>query len=333
MKRRVFFENTGKFGIGLSLMGVTSCLNSNKNKINAQTTINVKEDDMFFTISLAQWSLHKAIRDLKTLPVLDFAAKARELEIDAIEYVSQLYDLGEQNQLATLDKLVKELNKRSADNGITNVLIMIDHEGDLAVIDKSGRDKAINNHMKWVDAAAGLGCSSVRVNLFGGEAEKDPKVWHETAIDGLGRLSEYAAKTKVNVIVENHGGLTSDAGKLAAVIKAIDMKNCGTLPDFGNFCVKRVGGERWGSPCIEQYDMYKGVGELMPYAKGVSAKSYEFDAEGNEVNIDFVKMMQVVKDSGFKGHVGIEYEGDKHSEEEGIKATKRLLEKVAKKLS
>jgi len=287
----------------------------------------------FFKLSLAQWSFHKAIRDDKTLPILDFAKKAKELGFKGVEYVSQLYKLEEGNEQASLDSLVIELKKRSEQHNIQNVLIMIDHEGDLSVSDKTERDEAIKKHSMWVDAAAKLGCSSVRVNLFGGDAEKDPKIWHDNSVDGLGRLAEYAASKNINVIVENHGGLSSDAAKVVEIIKAIDLSNCGTLPDFGNFCIKRDSGERWGGNCIEQYDIYKGVKELMPYAKGVSAKSHDFDENGNETEIDYIKMLQVVKDSGFSEFIGVEYEGEKLSEEKGILATKNLLLSSAKKLN
>ena len=192
----------------------------------------------FFKLSLAQWSFHKAIRDSKTLSNLDFAKKAKELGFEGVEYVSQLYPLEEGKEQESLDSLVIELKKRSEEHDIQNVLIMIDHEGDLSVSDKAERDEAIRRHSMWVDAAAELGCSSVRVNLFGGDAEKDPKVWHDNSVDGMGRLAEYAATKNINAIVENHGGLSSDAAKVVDVMKAINLPNCGTLPDFGNFCVK-----------------------------------------------------------------------------------------------
>ncbi len=286
----------------------------------------------FFKLSLAQWSFHKAIRDDKTLSNLDFAKKAKELGFEGIEYVSQLYPLEEGKEQESLDSLVNELKKRSEEHDIQNVLIMIDHEGDLSVSDKAERDEAIRRHSMWVDAAAELGCSSVRVNLFGGDAEKDPQVWHDNSVDGMGRLAQYAATKNINVIVENHGGLSSDAAKVVEVMKAINLPNCGTLPDFGNFCVKRDSGERWGGNCIEQYDIYKGTEELMPFAKGVSAKSHDFDANGNETAIDYVKMLQIVKDAGFTGFIGVEYEGDVLGEKEGILATKKLLLSATEKL-
>ena len=172
---------------------------------------------------------------------------------------------------------------------------------------------------------------SVRVNLFGADAENNFEIWKDTAADGLTGLSEYAAKQGINVIVENHGGLSSDASKLVEVIKSVNLSNCGTLPDFGNFCVRREGGERWSAPCIEEYDRYKGVAEMMPFAKGVSAKSYDFES-GNETSIDYTKMLGIVKQAGYIVYIGVEYEGSRLSEEQGIIATKKLLLRTAKKL-
>ena len=337
MKINPSIKKTIQLGTTLTVLFLASCGDTKKKENEPDILVEETEEaekavEPFFKLSLAQWSLHKAIRDDKTLSNLDFAKKAKELGFEGVEYVSQLYKLEEGNEQASLDSLVAELKKRSNEHGIQNVLIMIDHEGDLSVSDKAARDEAIRRHSMWVDAAAELGCSSVRVNLFGGEAEKDPKVWHENSVDGMGRLAEYAATKNINVIVENHGGLSSDAGKVVEVIKAINLPNCGTLPDFGNFCVKRDSGERWGGECIEQYDIYKGTEELMPYAKGVSAKAYDFDSLGHETTIDYAKMMNIIKDSGFKGFIGVEYEGNNLGEEEGILATKALLLKTAEEI-
>src|SRR5690606_21130104 len=170
-----------------------------------------------------------------------------------------------------------------------------------------------------------LGCHSIRVNLNG---SMDPEVWIPASVDGLTQLSTYAQGKNINIIVENHGGPSSSGALLAEVIKQVGMENCGTLPDFGNFCIKRSDGSYYESTCIEQYDKYKGMAELMPYAKGVSAKSFDFDAQGNETGIDFERMMDIVREAGFTGFVGVEYEGNTLGEEEGILATKRLLEKV-----
>ena len=321
MDRRRFIKNTAVAGLGVTLAGTA---------VPALANWLAKEQKPFFKLSLAQWSLHRAILESKSLNPLNFAQKAHALGFDAVEYVSQLY--AAELSRKGFDSLVAELNKRSTDNGVANVLIMVDDEGELAALSKTERDTAIANHSKWVDAAAGLGCHSIRVNLFGMGAEHDFAIWKETSIDGLGRLAEYAANSNISVIVENHGGLSSDAAKLVEVIRAINLPNCGTLPDFGNFCVKRQGGERWAAPCIEEYDKYKGIAELMPFAKGVSAKSYDFDANGFETTIDYAEMLKIVKQAGYTGYIGVEYEGSRLSEEAGIKATRDLLIKTAARL-
>ena len=264
------------------------------------------EKKPLFKISLAEWSLHKTIFG-KQLDNLDFAKTAKnDYGIEAVEFVNQFWKDKAQDQ-----SYLKDLKQRSEDNGVTNVLIMIDGEGNLGDPDEAKRTKSVENHYKWVEAAKFLGCHSIRVN-----ARSDDKAAYDEqlklAADGLRRLSEFAAKHEMNVIVENHGGLSSNGEWLAAVMKAVNMKNCGTLPDFGNF---------------GNYDRYKGVTETMPFAKGVSAKSHDFDDAGNETKTDYVKMMKIVLDAGYHGYVGIEYEGTKHPEPEGIRLTKKLLER------
>ncbi|MEC8988003.1 MAG: TIM barrel protein, partial [Verrucomicrobiota bacterium] len=183
-------------------------------------------------------------------------------------------------------------------------------------------NKAVQNHHKWADAAKFLGCHSIRVNAAttgNGSFEEKQKL----AADGLRSLSEYGAKHDLNVIVENHGGLSSNGAWLAGVMKIVDLPNCGTLPDFGNF---NIGGGK-------MYDRYKGVAELMPFAKAVSAKSHDFDAEGNEEHTDYRRMMRIVLDAGYRGYVGIEYEGGKVDADKGINLTKALLERVRDELS
>ena len=265
-----------------------------------------------FKISLAEWSLNKTLFGGK-LDNLDFPKTAKvEYGIDAVEYVNQFF-----KDKAKDEKYLAELNKRAADHGVKNVLVMIDGEGDLGDPDPAKRTKAVENHHRWVEAAKTLGCHSIRVNA----RSKDSLPFEEQlrlAADGLGRLSEFAATHDMNVIVENHGGLSSNGEWLAGVMKAVDSKNCGTLPDFGNFGA---------------YDRYKGVKELMPFAKGVSAKSHDFDKDGNETKTDYRRMMKIVLDAGYHGYVGIEYEGRRLSEPEGIRATKKLLEKVREELS
>ncbi len=270
-----------------------------------------------FQISLAQWSLHKALF-AKKIDNLDFPGIAKnQYGINVVEYVNQFF-----KDKATDTAYLNELLKRSKDNGIINHLIMIDGEGGLGEVDTATRNKAVENHYKWVDAAKHLGCKTIRVNAYG-TASRDEVM--KAAVDGLGRLGEYGEKEGINIIVENHGGFSSDGQWLSTVMKKVDKKNVGTLPDFGNFCLKRE-----KDKCVDEYDRYKGTKELLPYAKGLSAKTYDFDESGNCIETDYNKMFKIIKDHGFDGYIGIEYEGDKISEEEGIKKTKALLQKQAK---
>lgn len=280
----------------------------------------------FFKISLAQWSLHSTIFD-GGLPLLDFASKARELNFDAVEYVSRFYTK-EAAGPVSFSKLVNDLKIRSDNAGVQNLLIMVDGEGTLASAGKNEQNKAVSNHLKWLDAASALGCHSVRINLLGGP-EDNPAAWVAAAAEGLIKLCSLAAKQHLNIIVENHGGLSSNGALLAEVMHAVSLPNCGTLPDFGNFCIARKDNKKWPSPCISEYDRYQGVAEMMPFAKGVSAKSFDFDANGNETTIDYARMLGTVKASGYTGYIGIEYEGQRLGELEGILKTRELLEKVA----
>ena len=304
MKRRDFSKLTiASAFIGLTPLEIISASTNNKDQLK---------------ISLAQWSLNKAIKSGELSP-LDFAKKARSFDIDAIEYVSGLYtNHTDTLKKISMQKLSKELLKRSDDYGIDNVLIMIDSQGSLASSNKKERLKAIDNHKKWIDFSYEIGCETMRVNLSG-ETKLDR--WTENSIKSLTELSDY--NKNINVVVENHGGLSSNGKYLSNVMSEVNIDNCGTLPDFGNFCID-------GSPraCNEWYDIYKGVEELMPYAHAVSAKSYDFDDSGNETKIDYSKMIDIVKKAGYKGYIGIEYEGSRMSEDDGIIATKKLLEKL-----
>lgn len=206
---------------------------------------------------------------------------------------------------------------------------MVDNEGNLSASDDKERNQAVENHKKWVDAAAVLGCHSIRVNLIGA---KEEQAWKEASVKGLSSLCDYAKTKNINVIVENHGGFSSNAPLLMEVINNVDRENCGTLPDFGNFCIRREDGSQWDSPCAEEYPRYKGIKEMMPTAKGVSAKTYAFDDKGEETTMDFTRILQIVKDAGYTGFIGIEYEGQDLSPEEGIKKTRELLLATTPKL-
>ena len=281
----------------------------------------------FFKLSLAEWSIHKFIQEENGDPFL-FASMAKDMGFEGLEYVSGLYDK-KIDQLG-FDKVIDSIKTISEINDMHNVLIMVDGQGDLADPDEKVRNQAVENHKKWVDAAQKLGCHSIRVNTFG---TNDPDVWKVTVVDGLKKLSEYAATKNINVLCENHGWLSSDTPKLMEAIHTVNMANCGTLPDFGNWCVKRKDGSTWGD-CLEEFpDKYEGIKMILTAAQAVSAKSYDFDENGNETTLDYKRIIQMVKDSGYTNYIGVEYEGERMSEKEGILATRDLLLKVAKEVN
>lgn len=268
-----------------------------------------------FRISLAEWSLNRAIK-AGDLAHLDFPVVARrDYGLDAVEYVNTLFQDG-----STAPRYVAALRQRAEDHGVRSLLIMCDGEGAIGDPDSAARARAVDNHRRWLEAARTLGCHSIRVNAQSAGA---PDEQRRLAMDGLRRLVELAAPYDLNVIVENHGGLSSDGGWLASVIRGVDDPRCGTLPDFGNFEI-RAG---------EWYDRYQGVRELMPFAKAVSAKSHDFDDAGNERHTDYERMVRIVLSVGYHGYIGIEYEGEGLSEARGIHATKRLLERVRERLA
>jgi len=286
----------------------------------AAPALRAAEKKPAFTISLAEWSFHRAILQEKTMTHLDFPVRAkRDFGIDGIELVNQMFF-----DKATDQAYLGEFKKVCDGEGVKCVLIMCDREGSLGDPDSAKREQAVSNHHKWADAAKFLGCHSIRVNAATGNAGSFEDQQHRAA-DGLRKLSEYCGKLGLGCIVENHGGLSSHGKWLAGVMKLVGLPNCGTLPDFGNFVIDKKTGE--------EYDRYLGVQELMPFAKGVSAKTHDFDAAGNETSIDYVRMMKVVLGAGYHGRVGIEYEGKTLSEPDGIRATVKLLERVRAELS
>ncbi len=354
MKRRIFIRQSMAISTGLGIVGYGCTNTSNTNEDNEQAGENTSAEtskEPIFKISLAEWSLNsqlfnpqirsmsfdKIIGKFKTdynsiisgskMSNLDFPAKARELGIEGVEFVNQFfYDKAENNEY------LSELKNRCNSEGVVPVLIMCDLEGELGNPDAAERKQAVENHYKWVEAAKFLGCHAIRVNASSqGNYEEQQKL----AADGLGLLTEYAEKADISVLVENHGGLSSNGEWLSGVMKMVNDPQLGTLPDFGNFCIKSEGysPENPNPECTDEYDRYKGVKELMPFAKGASAKTHDFNSEGEEIHTDYEKMMRIVLDAGFRGYVGIEYEGNDLEAIEGIKATQHLLEKVRGQLA
>ncbi len=310
MDRRKFLQQSTQLAIGAGIgSAFTGCsdLLSEEEALAFETA--VSEDNLFFKISLAEWSLHKTIW-AGEMEHLDFAKVARnEFGIEAIEYVNQFF-IDKAEDTAYLN----QMNQRANDNGVEQLIIMVDMEGSLATLKEENRKQAIENHLKWINAAKYLGCHSIRVSTYGKGDRTDVL---NAAVDSLGQLATYAAKEDLNIVVENHGGYSSDASWLAEVMRQVNLPNCGTLPDFGNF--------RMSLFPPKTYDRLKGMRELMPFAKGVSAKCYDFDRNGNHKAYDLKPILAIIKQSAYTGHIGIEYEGYKLGEYAGIKATKKLL--------
>ena len=353
MQRRIFIKRSSLAITGAGLLGYACSSNTTQNEaVSDESTPAVETAaEPLYQISLAQWSLNKSLFNpaVQTMPWperaklydtdyerviadsklnnLQFPQKARDLGFEGVEFVNQFfYNKAEDAQY------LADLKQACTDAEVQALLIMCDREGALGDPDEAERMKAVENHYKWVDAAKYLGCHSIRVNAqSSGSYEEQQKL----AAEGLAKLGEYADKAGINVLVENHGGLSSNGEWLAGVMKMAGNERVGTLPDFGNFCIKREypTAENPNPPCEEEYDRYQGVNELMPYAKAVSAKTHDFNEQGEEVHTDYEKMMRIVLDAGYRGFVGVEYEGSNLEEEEGIIKTRELLERVRDNLS
>ncbi|CAL1517047.1 sugar phosphate isomerase/epimerase family protein [Chitinophaga sp. MM2321] len=331
--RRNFLRQMGLYTMGLGILpSVLAACNEGKSTDSEKDSSAAPDagskltKDLFFKISLAEWSFHKALFAGK-MNHLDFAARAKnEFGISGVEYVNQFFKDKAKDQ-----SYLADMKKRADDNGVRSVLIMCDGEGEMGDQDVKKRLQAVENHYKWVEAAKYLGCHAIRVNAAG---EGKPEDVAKAAAESLAKLASFGKEHDINVIVENHGGNSSNGKWLSGIMKNVNMPNCGTLPDLGNFCIKRSKPENntpeaWAkTTCLEEYDRYEGVQELMPFAKGVSAKSFDFDAAGNETTIDYKRVLQIVKAAGFTGYIGVEYEGEVLSEEEGVRKTKELLLKM-----
>jgi len=255
-------------------------------------------------ISLAAWSLHNAFF-AKELDQLGMLKTCAELGIHGFELVNTFFP---SPQYAYL----RHVKKQADEMGVDLLLIMCDLEGHMAHEDKEKRVQAARNHHKWIDIAAVMGCHSIRCNIQGDES--DPNAMRERAAESLGLLLDYAGGTGVDIVLENHGGLSSNTAWLASLVELVNNPRLGTLPDFGNF--------------PPDSDRYEGVATLMAHAKAVSAKCYDFGPDGEETTIDFGRMIDIVTSAGYRGYVGIEFEGARLSEREGIVAAKALLEKL-----
>jgi sugar phosphate isomerase/epimerase len=277
-----------------------------------------------FKISLAEWSLNRPLFAGR-MDHLDFAKLAKRANIDAVEYVNQFF-----KDKAKDMTYLKEMKTRADGEGVTSVLIMCDGEGMLGASTSAGRKETVENHKKWVEAAKFLGCHAIRVNSYTAVPYSTSKKAEQEAINvcssGLRQLCEFADDFNIDVIIENHGGFSSNGKWLAEMIRQTAHKRAGTLPDFGNFVMNREGGK------IFSYDSYRGVDELMPSAKGVSLKPMVWNDQGEEKQLDYNRMMKIVLARGFDGYVGIEH-GKEGREWESIEEIRVNLDTIRRTLT
>ena len=277
------------------------------------TVANPKETDFMtnshWPVSLAQWSLHRTLRADK-LTTEQFPAFTREqFGITGVEYVNSFF-----KDRSTDDAWLSLQRTRCEDAGVQSVLIMVDGEGALGDPSETDRAAAVDNHRRWLHAAKSLGCHGIRVNV---PSEGTPEEQRDRCVAGLAALMPHAEELDLSVMIENHGGLSSNGQWLASLITAVGHPRLGSLPDFGNFVLN------WDTK--EMYDRYRGVDELLPHAKALSAKSHDFDESGNEIHTDYSRIFELVRKHGYTGWIGVEYEGETLSEVDGITRTRDLL--------
>ena len=328
MKRRKFINNILISSLGLSSLGLSKPFYNSAN--------------FPYKLSLAQFSLFR-LEMMRQSDPMDFAKIATELGFEGLEYLQMSYTGGllrekKKTSLNGIKKLAKDLNTRANDYNQKNILIMIDIGPDLGAYVEN-----FDDYHTWIDCASEMKCHSVRVNLRG--SDDNLSEWSENSINNLSKLCNYAKPLEINILVENHGEFSSNADYLVNVIENVNYNNIGTLPDFGNFCLKHdekkladtykfftQGAEKTsGRPptlydsCVDRFDMYDGIEKLMKYAKGVSAKTHGFDLEGNDVDINYKKMLQIVKKSNYSGFIGVEAQAFTMDPIEAIIASKKLL--------
>jgi L-ribulose-5-phosphate 3-epimerase len=236
-------------------------------------------------ISLAAWSLVRSFRNGKW-KLVDLPRICREnLGIGALEFVNQFFENPVLQYLQTVKRAGKQYE-------VKFVRIMVDGEGEMAAVEKKDRLASARAHRKWVDIAYELGCADIRCNMRGGTPDwKNDKDLVKRAAEAFNDLLEYARPANIDILIENHGGASSDPDTLVAVMKAVNNPHFGTLPDYGNV---NLGDDR-----------YEVMRKILPYAKGVSVKA-AWTADGNNVFGDLEKLIKITQESGFHGFWGIE---------------------------
>jgi len=317
MIKNLFYPLISSFII-LSIC-LLSCNNSNENKKEEIVEVEAEASANDVKFSLAQWSYNRDLfaGDMNTF---DFIRKAKEQGFDGVEYVNQFF----QDKVDNINFL-DSLKQISQESNIQNVMIMIDREGELGNSNEEKRIEAVANHKKWIDAAAHIDCISIRVNAHGDGTEDEVRA---ACAKSITELADYGKAKGILILIENHGGYSSDASWLLSLYIKIKHSNVSLLADFDNWCIEREDGKLWGSPCVKEYDRQKGMMELLPFSKGISIKSFEFNENGFETKMDYPALFKIIKESNYNSFYAIEYEGHTRSSDEGVKKTKALADRM-----
>ena len=293
----------------LSKLSTTSLLALVPDFVHSQ---DLSAGDTWLKVSLQQYSFRSMLvgksPELSTLDYPKFAVE--NFGINALEYFNGFFEDRSGDQ-----KYFNELRQRCDDLGVENQLMLCRNKRAIDDADSSIRAAAAKDYLPWLEASHTLGCHSIRVDCRSvGDADEVLK----QAVDGLHRICDLAKPYGIDIIVENHGNHSSNGKWLASLMRQANRENLGTLPDFGNF---------------HEYDRYKGVRETLPWARVVCAKIHEFTPEGQAANTDFLKMIRIIKDSGYEGYIAIEYEGEKPSPVEGVRLAQQLIAATLEKMS
>jgi sugar phosphate isomerase/epimerase len=271
---------------------------------------------------LAQWTFNKDLFAGK-MTTIDFVNKAAEMGFDGVEFVSQFI-----KDKVNDDAYLAELKLASETAGIKNTMISVDvSEAKLGSSDPDERDIATAKHKEWIVAASKLNCPTIRVNAHGdGTADE----MMSAMFNSVKELANFGKSYNVGVTIENHGQYSSDGKWLSQLIGKLVPYGVGSVADFDNWCIEREGGKLWGTPCIKEYDRYLGMKELLPTARSVSVKAFDFDEQGNAIKTDFKRMFQLIKEAQYDEYLAIEFEGHDMDPIEGIRKTLELVDQCWK---
>lgn len=316
------------------LISATSFLTSPPTRARDQNILQGKS--FHKRISLSQWSFHRAIlgssmEDYATFTKLLHSKPERVLQghLDSRDILNIANSLGIKkvdlvNVLFfghAMDKpWLNEFIAKAKSFNTSFQVLMCDQAGNLGASSQLARKQSINAHIVWLETAVYLGCKQLRVNAIGDGSYLSQL---RQCADSLSKLGAIAESMGIELLVENHGYASNNGAWLAMLIEETNHDNVKVFADFDNFF---MGG--WDLSPERRYDRIQGLLDLAPFTAGVSAKSHDFGALGDETTIDFRKCIAIFEENGFDGLYSAEYEGDRISELEGAISTVRLTSSI-----